>query len=171
MPRPDEPLTGEMVGIMNALRKPVVREAKDTDKSDLQQAGPITRQAIVAQEIAAAVWPTFCRSFTANFHGVCTSVERVEDPDQRKVECIDRPLEELVAATQENGVMAIRVTVAENTARRTFAVPGPYWVRLHYNAAGMPTLLEIGYSEGTLSLRFTGPAPVGLSFSANSWGE
>lgn len=156
---------------MNTLKKEtssVTENAIESPKS-----GPVTGagNAITAQEIAAAVWPTFCRSFTASYHGMCTTVERVEDPEERKIECMERPLEQLGAVILESGVMAIHVTVGSNSRRRAFVAPGPRWVRLHYNAAGIPTILEIGYSTGTLTLRFTGPVPAGAAFTGNSWGE
>ncbi len=159
---------------MNAVKiiEPVLEQARaSAARPATEKIVADASSAIVAQEIAAAVWPAFCRSFSNRCHGVCTTVERVEQPEERKIECMDRPLDELVAVVLENGVTAIHVTVGTNSKRRTFAAPGPHWVRLHYNAAGIPTTLEIGYSVGTLTLRFTGPIPAGPAFTANSWGE
>ncbi len=159
---------------MNALKitDPVLQQPDSSAAKPAEsKAVPEASSAIVAQEIAAAVWPAFCASFSNRCHGVCTTVERVEGPGQGKIECIDRPFDQLLAVVLENGVTAIHVTVGTNSKRRTFAAPGPRWVRLHYNAAGIPTILEIGYSEGTLTLRFTGPIPAGPAFTANSWGE
>ena len=135
------------------------------------QENPDVARAIVAQEIASAVWPAFCRAFTAAYHGVCTTVERVEEPERRRIECIDRPLQQIVAVTPENGGTAIHVKVGANSKQRTYVASGPHWVRVHYNGAGIPTLLEIGYEDGRLTLRFTGPTPAGSVFTENSWGE
>jgi hypothetical protein len=130
-------------------------------------------QAIQAHEIGTAVWAPFCEWFTKRFRDVETTIERIEDRDgQRHItECFDRPLERLAAERLADGVLGISVAVRYNGKRRVLEVAGPRWLRLHWNAAGWPRVLEIGYDEGTLALRFTGSISPGPVFTANSWGE
>jgi hypothetical protein len=52
-----------------------------------------------------------------------------------------------------------------------FDVAAPSWLRVHYNGAGLITVLEIGYQEGKMVLRFAGAPALGSGFTANSWGE
>jgi hypothetical protein len=87
------------------------------------------------------------------------------------VDCLDRPLERVEAVVLPNGVTAIKITVQVNGKSHFFEVAGPAWLRLHYDAAGLVTTVEIGYAEGKLTLRFTGPVAPGAVFTANSWGE
>lgn len=126
---------------------------------------------IHACDIGKAAWPEFCHWMTANLAGVVTTVVRDEGPDHRIVECLKCSLEQVDSVLLANGVTAVRVSVRVNGNCHLFEVPAPSWLRLHYNAAGFVTVLEIGYEEGKMGLRFTGSAPLGTAFTANSWGE
>jgi hypothetical protein len=126
---------------------------------------------ISAYDIGKGAWPAFCSWLTAALHGVKTTIVRDEGADRHIVDCLDRPLEQIEAVVLPNAVIAIKITVQMNGKFHFFEVAGPSWLRLHYNAAGLPTNVEIGYAEGRLALRFNGlPAP-GAVFTANSWGE
>lgn len=129
--------------------------------------------AIQAHEIGMAAWAPFCDWFTERFKDVETTIERIEERDgQRRItECLDRPLERVAAEVLADGIIGIHVAVRYNGRRRVMEVAGPRWLRLHWNAAGWPKVLEIGYNEGRLALRFTGNIPRGPIFTANSWGE
>lgn len=128
---------------------------------------------IHAHEIVMAAWTSFCSWFSQRFKGVETTIERMEERDGEKhiTECIDRPLEKVATEVLADGVTGIHVTVRYNGKRRVFEVAGPRWLRLHWNAAGWPQVLEIGYDEGKLALHFTGSICPGPVFTANSWGE
>lgn len=130
-------------------------------------------ETIQAHEIGIAAWAPFCDWFTKRFKDVETTIERIEDRNgQRRItECMDRPLERVAAEVLADGVTGIHVAVRYNGRRRVMEVAGPRWLRLHWNAAGWPRVLEIGYDEGRLALRFTGSIPPGPIFTANSWGE
>jgi len=130
-------------------------------------------KAIHAHEIAVAAWTAFCNWFSQRFKGVETTIERLEERDGEKhiTECIDRPLERVATQVLADGVTGILVTVRYNGKRRVLEVAGPRWLRLHWNAAGWPQVMEIGYDEGKLALRFTGSISPGPIFTANSWGE
>lgn len=126
---------------------------------------------INAYEIGKDAWPAFCGWLTTALHGVNTTVVRDEGSDRQMVDCLDRPLQQVEAVVLPNAVTAIKITVQMNGKSHFFEVAGPSWLRLHYNAAGLPTTVEIGYAEGTLALRFNGPPAPGAVFTANSWGE
>ncbi len=128
-------------------------------------------QAIRAHEIAKSVWEPFCAWFSSSFHDLDTTIERSEGAERFIVECRDQRFDSIRMATQPDGVLDIKVVVGYDRKKRTVEVSGPQWLRLHYNAAGWPTLLEIGYEEGTLALRFSGAARLGPTFTGNSWGE
>jgi len=130
-------------------------------------------EAIHAHEIAVAAWTAFCNWFSQRFKGVETTIERMEERDgeNRITECIDRPLERVATEVLADGVTGIHVTVRYNGKRRVLEVAGPRWLRLHWNAAGWPQIMEIGYDEGKLALHFTGGISPGPIFTANSWGE
>lgn len=126
---------------------------------------------INAYEIGKGAWPAFCGWLTTALRGVKTTVVRDEGADSPMVDCLDRPLEQIEAVVLPNAVTAIKITVRMNGKSHFFEVAGPSWLRLHYNAAGLPTTVEIGYAEGRLALRFNGPPASGAVFTANSWGE
>lgn len=135
--------------------------------------GALTRipETIDAHEIGKSAWPAFCGWLTTALRGVRTTIVRDEGDDRRIVDCLDRPLEQVEAVVLPNSVNAIKITVQMNGKSHFFEVAGPAWLRLHYNAAGLPTTVEIGYAEGRLALRFNGPPAPGAVFTANSWGE
>lgn len=127
-------------------------------------------EAICAHEIVKSAWGTFCNWFSSTFHDLETSIERSEG-GERMLECRDHRFDSLSTALQPDGVLDIKVAVGYDGRGRTLQVSGPEWLRLHYNAAGWPTLLEIGYEEGKLALRFNSAATSGRTFTGNSWGE
>ena len=131
-----------------------------------EPAGPIH-----ACDIGKTAWPAFCRWVTENLAGVVTTLVRDEGPDRRIVECLEHPLERVDSVLLANGVTAVKVSMRINGLCHVFEVTAPSWLRLHYNAAGFVTVLEIGYEEGKLALRFTGSPQLGSAFTANSWGE
>lgn len=126
---------------------------------------------IDAHEIGKSAWSEFCGWLTKNLGGVRTTIIRDEEDDTRKVDCLDRPLERIEAVVLPNGVNAIKVTVQMNGKSHFFEVAGPAWLRVHYDAAGLVTAVQIGYGDGKLTLRFSGPLAPGVVFTANSWGE
>jgi len=127
--------------------------------------------AINAHDIGKNAWPAFCHWLTTHLFGVETTIVRDAGSDQPVVECLERPLESLASVVSPNGVPAIHVTVRINRQPHTVEVAGPTWLRLHYNAAGFITRVEIGYGDGKVTLRFTGSHSSGSVFTANSWGE
>jgi hypothetical protein len=133
----------------------------------------VERETIQAHEIGMAAWASFCEWFTKRFKNVETTIQRIEERDGqgRITECLDRPLERVAVEILADGVIGIQVAVRYNGRHRVMEVAGPRWLRLHWNAAGWPKVLEIGYSEGRLALRFNGRIPPGPIFTANSWGE
>ena len=132
---------------------------------------PGASEPINAHEIGKNVWPAFCGWLTANLRGVTTTIVRDEGSDRRMPECLNRPFERMEAVVLANGANGIRVAVQMNGKSHWFEVAGPTWLRLHYNAAGFVTTVEIGYADGKLALRFTGSPVPGTVFTANSWGE
>ncbi len=130
-------------------------------------------KSIRAHEVAVAAWTSFCNWFSQRFKGVQTTIERIEERDGEKhiTECVDRPLERVATEVLADGVTGIHVTVRYNGKHRVLEVAGPRWLRLHWDAAGWPQVMEIGYDEGKLALRFTGSICPGPTFTANSWGE
>lgn len=135
------------------------------DRASLRQ------EAIHAHEIGKDGWAEFCRWMTANVSGVLTNIIRDEGSSGPTVECIDRELKSIDYVLLPNGVSAINVTVAVHGKPHVFEIPGPEWLRVHYDAAGFVMRVEIGYQEGKLLLSFTGALPPGAVFTANSWGE
>lgn len=160
---------------MNSNSLKVKREpvpvAKTSSAVPSGTASTPTAEAINAHDIGKSAWPAFCSWLTASLHGVKTSIVRDEGDDRRMVDCLDRPLEQIEAVVLPNAVNAIKIGVKMNGKSHYFEVAGPSWLRLHYNAAGLPTTVEIGYTEGKLALRFNGPPPPRAVFTANSWGE
>ena len=136
------------------------------DVSTTEPAGPIH-----ACDIGKTAWPAFCHWITTNLGGVVATLARDEGPDRRMVECLECPLERVDAVSLANGVAAVKITMRVKQRSHIFEVPAPSWLRLHYNAAGFVTVLEIGYEQGKMALRFAGSPPLGRAFTANSWGE
>lgn len=147
------------------------RQELPSDGSLSQRPAPAEKaEVICAHEIVKSAWGSFCNWFSNNFHDLETSIERSE-AGERMVECREQRFESLSTALQPDGVLDIKVAVGQAGKQRTVQVSGPQWLRLHYNAAGWPTLLEIGYEEGKLALRFNSAATSGRAFTGNSWGE
>lgn len=126
---------------------------------------------INAHDIGKNAWPAFCKWLTTSLSGVKTTIIRGEGSDKPIVECLERPLESLDAVVLPNGVSAIQVSVRINRQAHVFEAAGPAWLRLHYNAAGFVTTVEVGHADGKMTLRFAGSPGTGAAFTANSWGE
>lgn len=155
---------------LKVKREPVL-VAKTSSAAPSGTAARSVPEAINAHDIGKSAWPAFCSWLTASLHGVKTSIVRDEGDDHGMVDCLDRPLEQIEAVVLPNAVNAIKIGVQMNGKLHFFEVAGPCWLRLHYNAAGLPTTVEIGYAEGKLALRFNGPPTARAAFTANSWGE
>jgi hypothetical protein len=126
---------------------------------------------IAAHEIAAQRWQDFCRWSSQSMAGVVTDIERDTGKELRVMECLQKPLQGITARVLANGVVSIGVTVLMNDKPRVFEIAGPNWLRVHCNAAGLPLVLEIGYTGGKMVLHFTGATMAAPVFSGNSWGE
>lgn len=121
--------------------------------------------------IAVAEWPSFCDWFSQAFHGIEISIERRQAGGEVVALCRDRPFKRVTASLLQNRVGAIRVVVEARARDRIFDVPGPKKIRLHVNAAGWPTQLEIACEAEQVFLLFTGETKSRPTYTGNSWGE
>lgn len=122
------------------------------------------------RDIGAVNWPAFCSWLMQNFHGIEATIERCEG-NACVTEFHDASLVFLAPRILANGVRALSIGVEINNQRRNLNVMGPQSLCLRSNAAGYPTLLEIGYPEGKVVLHFDGVIVPSPGYTANSWGE
>jgi hypothetical protein len=160
---------------MSTAKTPVeadsVRQSAARVWSEEQKPVEPSAEQIDAHEIVRSSWSAFCQWLTTNLAGVSTTIVRDEGADRRMVECLERRLDQIESVQLADRVTAIKISINLNGSEHLFEVAGPSWMRVHYNAAGFIRLLEIGYDEGKLVLRFTGVPSPGPVFTANSWGE
>lgn len=160
---------------MNSVRVSEVRSRSNSAAAPQEQGSTAGLAAqlepIAAHEISARYWQGFCQWCSQNMQGIVTDIERDTGTELREVECLQQPLQKISARVLANGVVAIDVTVTMHDKPHVFEIPGPSWLRVHCNSAGLPIALEIGYEEGKVVLHFTGTTASAPVFDGNSWGE